>query len=85
MFEEISIMCRYYRLLMSSYGLQGGFRDFVVFNSDTVVFRWSRYSLFSVVLCFLFITVYPHVCMCTEMFQSAALRCCGWCSFLYYA
>lgn len=47
---------------MSSYGLQGGFRDFVVFNSDTMVFGWSRYSLFSVVLlCFLFITVYPHV------------------------
>lgn len=22
--------------------------------------------------CFLFIAVYPHVCMCTEMFQSAA-------------
>lgn len=34
-FEEISVMCRYYRLLMSFYGLQGGFRDFVVFNSDT--------------------------------------------------
>lgn len=54
MSEEISIMCRYYRLLMSSYGLQGGFRDFVVFNSDTMVFRWRQYSLFSVVLCFPF-------------------------------
>lgn len=39
----------------------------------------------SVVLCFLFTTVYLHVCMCTEMFQSATFGCCGWCSFLYYA
>lgn len=70
MFEEMSIMCRYHRLLMSSYGLQGGFRDFVVFSSDITVFRWSHYSLFSVVLCFIFIAVYPHVCMCTEMLPS---------------
>lgn len=57
----------------------------VLKKSYIMVFRWSRYSLFSVVLCFFFITVYPHVCMCTEMFQSATLTQCGWHSFLYYA
>lgn len=76
----------YYRLLLAIYVLQGGFRDFYgLEKSYIMVFRWSRYSLFSVVLCFFFITVYPHVCMCTEMFQSATLTQCGWYSFLYYA
>lgn len=36
---------------MAFYGLQGGFRDFMVFGSYIMVFRLSRCSLFSVVLC----------------------------------
>lgn len=71
-------MCRYARLLSSSHGL-GWLQGFCG------ALRWSRFSLFSVVVVFPFITVYPPVCMCTEMFQSAALTFLGGAQFLYYA
>lgn len=60
---------------MTGYSSHLGIRDFVV-NSDTnvaLMFRW-RHNTHCFLLCFLFITVYPHVCMCTEMFQTATPR-----------
>lgn len=47
---------------MSSYILQGGFRDLVFAEISSV---WT--SLFSVSI--LDIAVYPHVCMCTEIWS----------------
>lgn len=78
---------RFYRLLLAIYVPQGGFRDF--YGLEKKVTLWCSDGVdahcFSVVLCSFFITVYPHVCMCTEMFQSATLAQRGWRSFLYYA
>lgn len=78
--EKMSIMCRSYRHLMSCHGLQQGF-----WGLHTLVVRWSRYSLFSVVLCFLF-----HYSIWSRLHVHGNVpECCPICwvrhSFLYYA